>query len=340
MSTPSSFKITLPDDWHVHLRDGAMLATVLRATPRFGRALVMPNLKPPIRTLQDVLSYQARILEHAPSFTPLMTIKIDPQTTADIVAEAKAGGVVAGKLYPDGVTTNSENGVRDFETLYPVFQAMQDCGLVLSLHGETPNPTVDCIDAETIFIRDILSRIERDFPRLRIVLEHITTEAARWHVEQAGPNVAATITPHHLVITMNDVRRGTFKPHLHCLPEAKRFSDRRALRQAATRGSTKFFLGTDSAPHAKHTKECATCCAGIFNAPVAMSVLASVFEEEAALDKLEGFTSLNGAHFYGFEPNTKKLELFREDWTVPELYEEVVPFKAGETLPWRTQLCS
>lgn len=339
MST-TSFSIIQPDDWHIHLRDERMLASVVHASQDFGRVMVMPNLKPPIRTLENAMGYKDRILAHEPNFIPLMTIKIDPQTTAEDVIKAKAGGVIAGKLYPDGVTTNSENGVRDFETLYPVFQAMQDCGLVLSLHGETPDPTIDCIDAEAVFIRDILSRIERDFPNLRIVLEHITTEAARWHIEMARPNVAATITPHHMVITMNDVRRGTFKPHLHCLPEAKRFIDRRALRGAATKGNQKFFLGTDSAPHAKHTKECAACCAGIFNAPVAIPVLATIFEEENALDKLEGFASLHGARFYGFEPNEKKLELVREDWKVPELHKEVVIFKGGETLPWRAQLCS
>ncbi len=333
----TTLEITTPDDWHVHLRDGHVLKHVVKYTARyFGRALVMPNLKPPVLTAADALAYRERIIAASGELEPLMTIKIAPTTTPDIVREAKAAGILAGKLYPDGVTTNSEGGVRDFTAMYPVFEAMQDCGLVLSLHGEVPDPDVDCYRAENIFVREILSRLERDFPRLNMVLEHITTAQAVWHVMNSGPNLAATITPHHLMITMNDVRRGTFKPHLHCLPEAKGFEDRAALRKAAISGKPKFFLGTDSAPHIVETKECAECCAGIFNAPVALHVLATLFEELGALEQLEAFTSHFGADFYRLPHNPGRLTLVREEFRAPMLCPgNIRPFMHNHSFPWR-----
>lgn len=338
----STLTINLPDDWHVHLRDGDMLRHVVGYTAEhFGRALVMPNLKgaDAILTVSQAQAYAGRIKKALPKNAILdlaMTIKIGPQTKPEIIYDAKAGGVIAGKLYPDGVTTNSEGGVRNFRGLWPIFETMQKTGLVLSIHGETPAADIDCIDAEEVFVGEILSQIHADFPGLAIVLEHITTKMAVDFINACDGRIAATITPHHLEWTMNDVRRGTFKPHRHCLPEAKRFRDRDALRQAAMGGNPRFFLGTDSAPHAKHTKECAECCAGVFNAPVTIAALASLFSKLGKLESLEGFCSRAGASFYGFSQNAAKLELAKQSWTVPDEYPgSIVPFLAGQTLDWK-----
>ena len=340
---PTRLVIRQPDDWHVHLRDGAMMADVLPWTTRqFARAIVMPNLSPPCATSGDVAEYRARILAALPqgsSFTPLMTLYLTDATDPDDLEAGFALGVLtAAKLYPAHATTNSAHGVTNLRAIYPVLDRMQQIGLPLLVHGEVTSGEVDIFDREAVFIEKVLKPTLRDFPALRVVFEHITTKEAAEFVEAANENVAATITPHHLQINRNAIFAGGIRPHAYCLPIAKREVHRLALRQAATSGSPKFFLGTDSAPHEVKTKESACGCAGIFNAPHAMEAYATVFEEEGALDKLEAFASENGPRFYSLPLNEAWVVLERRECVVPERItaggEEVVPWMAGEVLPW------
>ncbi|MGN6155003.1 MAG: dihydroorotase, partial [Sphingomicrobium sp.] len=294
--------IRRPDDWHVHLRDGEMLKLVAPFTARqFARAIVMPNLVPPITTLGAAADYRQRIWDAAgKDFHPLMTFYLTDEANADLVEHGFNDDVwVAAKLYPANATTNSALGVTDVRNIYPVLDRMQAIGMVLCVHGEVTDPAVDVFDREAVFIEQILDPLLRDFPELKVVLEHITTAEAAGFVETAGPNVAATITPQHLMLNRNAMFERGIRPHAYCLPVAKREKHRQAVRKAATSGSPKFFLGTDSAPHVRHAKESACGCAGIFNAPVALEAYATVFEEEGALDKLEAFASVNGPAFYG-----------------------------------------
>ena len=308
--------IVRPDDWHVHLRDGAMLRATLPATAAvFGRAIVMPNLAPPVRTLADLRAYRARIAAALPAghpFTPLMTLFLTEETDPSAVrAGAEAGELAAVKLYPAGATTNSEEGVADIGRLDAVLAAMQTAGVPLLVHGEVTDPAVDIFDREQVFIDRVLDPLRRRFPDLRLVLEHATTAEAVDYVGAAGANLAATITPHHLTINRNAILAGGIRPHMYCLPVAKREKHRLALRRAATSGDARFFLGTDSAPHEVRLKESDCGCAGIFNAPVALPCLAQVFDEEGALERLEGFASLNGPAYYRLPPNADRITLAR-----------------------------
>jgi dihydroorotase len=330
--------IRRPDDWHVHLRDGDMLREVAPYTARqFARAIVMPNLVPPVTTPGLAAAYRERIIAAAgPGFTPLMTCYLTDQTSPDEVERGFEKKVwIAAKLYPAGATTNSASGVTDIRNIHPVLERMEHIGMVLCVHGEVADPEVDVFDREAVFIERILDPLTRDFPALKIVLEHITTTEAAQFVGEASPNVAATITPQHLIINRNALFAGGLRPHAYCLPVAKRERHRLAVRKAATSGSANFFLGTDSAPHARYAKESACGCAGIFNAPFALESYATVFEEEGALDKFEAFASINGAGFYGLPINEEKVTLERADVQVPEEIEGIVPFHAGETLRWR-----
>jgi len=329
-------KITIryPDDCHVHLRQGAMLEVVAPATDRqFFRALVMPNTDPPILNVADAERYRQRILEARTSFMPIMTIKLVPSTTPEIIREAK-GMVRAGKLYPEGVTTNSEDGVREISRLFPVFETMEKTGMVLCLHGETPGAFT--LDREKNFLETLFG-ISTTFPKLKIVLEHVTTADAVREVERLPDNVAATITVHHLYLTLDDIIGGTLRPHAFCKPVAKRPEDREALIAAATGGNPKFFLGTDSAPHPRGRKECDGGCAGIFSAPVAMQALTAIFERRGALAAMEDFASRFGAEFYGWPLSESRLTLVRKSWTAPEDWHGVVPFMAGQTLDWQIE---
>ena len=330
--------IRKPDDWHVHLRDGEMLRKVVPYTARqFARAIVMPNLVPPITTVDAAAAYRQRIVEAAGfGFTPLMTCYLTDDTNLDEVARGFEQGVwIAAKLYPAGATTNSASGVTDIRNIHPVLARMERIGMVLCVHGEVTDADVDVFDREAVFIDRILKPLIRDFPQLKIVLEHITTTEAAHFVSEAGPNVAATVTPQHLVINRNAIFAGGLRPHAYCLPVAKREQHRLAVRKAATSGSPSFFLGTDSAPHERHAKESACGCAGIFNAPFALESYATVFEDEGALDRFEAFASLNGPNFYGLPVNDETVTLERSEIVVPEEIEGLVPFHAGETLRWR-----
>jgi dihydroorotase len=342
----STLTLTQPDDWHVHLRDGAALRAVAGATAEaFGRAIVMPNLRPPITTTEAAREYRERILRALPdgsTFTPLMTLYLTDGTSAGEVAKATSSGFVhAAKYYPAGATTHSESGVTALTRVYPALEAMQRFGLVLSIHGEVTDADVDVFDRERTFIDRQLSAIVRDFPALRIVLEHITTREAAQFVADASENVAATLTPQHLLYSRNALFAGGLRPHLYCLPVLKRERHREALLAAATSGNPKFFLGTDSAPHARDTKENACGCAGCYSAPVALPLYAEAFEDAHALDRLEGFASVHGAAFYGLPPNEATVTLVREPWRVPESYAfgdaTVVPLRAGEVLRWQMQ---
>jgi dihydroorotase len=345
-----------PDDWHVHLRDGAMLAAVLPFTARqFARAVVMPNLVPPVTDIAAARAYRERILTPLRShpdppplagegigggFTPLMTCYLTDTTDPDEVTRGYEEGVFAAvKLYPAHATTNSAFGVTNLDRVLPVLERMAGFGIPLLVHGEVTDPGVDVFDREAVFIDRVLDPLRRRIPELRIVLEHITTEEAAQYVASAGANLAATITAHHLVINRNAIFAGGIRPHLYCLPIAKREKHRLALRRAAVSGDPHFFLGTDSAPHAAPTKETACGCAGIFTAPCALEIYAEVFEEEGALDHLEAFASLNGPRFYRLPPNETRITLRRELFSVPERIgagdSAVVPFRAGETLRWR-----
>lgn len=335
--------IRRPDDWHVHLRDGDMLRAVAHYTARqFGRAIVMPNLSPPITTFAAAEAYRSRIVAALPSgsdFEPLMTCYLtDGADKSEITLGFEQGIFAACKLYPAHATTNSSQGVTDIARIYPVLEAMQDVGMPLLIHGEVTDGDIDIFDREAVFIERHLQGLVRDLPGLKIVFEHITTADAVAFVEHAGPNIAATITPHHLHINRNAMFAGGIRPHAYCLPVAKRERHRISLRKAATSGSPKFFLGTDSAPHLISEKESACGCAGIFNAPYALESYAMVFDEEGALDRLEGFTSEYGPHFYGLPLNVGTITLERADiiasQTVDAVDKAIVPFHAEERLGW------
>jgi dihydroorotase len=343
MTEPNRLVLRRPDDWHVHLRDGAMLEAVAPSTARqFARAIVMPNLDPPVTTVAAAQAYRDRILAAVGGarFTPLMTCYLtDAADAGELVSGFEAGVFAAAKLYPAHATTNSAHGITAIANIYPALAAMERVGMPLLVHGEVTDPDVDIFDREKMFIDRIFSALLRDFPALKMVFEHITTADAAEFVLAAGPNVAATVTPHHLHINRNALFSGGLRPHAYCLPVAKREAHRLAVRRAATSGSTKFFLGTDSAPHAVDRKEADCGCAGIFNAPFALESYAAAFEDEDALERLEAFASENGPRFYGLPLNEERVALEREEVKVPDALRaadtRVVPFHAGETLRWR-----
>jgi len=345
-STAAALTLTRPDDWHLHLRDGVGMAHVVRATADvFGRAIIMPNLRPPVSTTEAAGAYRARILGALATgsrFEPLMTLYLTDNTSPAEVARAKASGFVhAVKYYPAGATTNSDSGVTKLERAYAALAAMEEHGLVLSVHGEAVDADIDMFDRERVFVERSLSAIVRDFPGLKVVVEHITTAEAAAFVAEASAQVAATITPQHLLYSRNALFVGGIRPHYYCLPILKRETHRRALVAAATSRNPKYFLGTDSAPHARHTKETACGCAGCYTAPLALPLYAEAFEAAGALDRLEGFASHFGADFYGLPRNADKVTLRRQPWTVPTEYPfaggPVVPLRAGETLAWRVE---
>ncbi|MFZ5537677.1 MAG: dihydroorotase [Pseudomonadota bacterium] len=337
--------LTRPDDWHIHLRDGAMLKAVLPDVAReFARAIVMPNLVPPVVITEDARAYRERILAALPagaSFQPLMTLYLTGNTPPEEIARAKASGIVhAVKLYPAGATTNSDRGVTDIRAVYPVFEAMQREGMVLCVHGEVVDPGVDIFDREKVFIDRVLAPLLRDFPELKVVMEHITTRDAAEFVKAAPANVGATITAHHLLYNRNAMLVGGIRPHYYCLPILKREEHRQALVAAAVSGNPKFFLGTDSAPHPKHAKESSCGCAGCYTAHAAIELYAEAFDQAGALGRLEGFASHFGADFYGLPRNEGRITLVKESWTAPAPIEvepgvELVPLRTGEALHWR-----
>jgi dihydroorotase len=332
--------IRRPDDWHVHLRDGAMLRAVVGYTARqFARAIVMPNLTPPVTRAADAAAYRERIRAALPAdadFTPLMTCYLTDSTDPGDLAAGFADGVfTAAKLYPAGATTNSASGVTDLGNIRRVLERMQDIGMVFCVHGEVTDPAIDVFDREAVFIERILAPLVSELPGLKVVFEHATTADAVNFVNAAGPNVAATITPQHLHLNRNAMLVGGIRPHAYCLPVAKREQHRLALRRAATSGNGKFFLGTDTAPHLRQAKEAACGCAGIFNAPFALESYLTVFDEDSALDRFEGFASEHGARFYGLPLNQGTVTLERASAEVPMELSGVVPFHAGETLGWR-----
>ena len=339
-------RITLrkPDDLHVHLRDGPAMANVLADTARqFGRAIVMPNLKPPVRTTAQALNYRERILGELPEgsgFEPLMTLYLTDDTPPEEISRAKLSGRVhAVKLYPAGATTHSDAGVTRLSRCFRTLERMEELGFPLLVHGESTDPSIDVFDREKAFLEDTLGPTLERFRGLKVVLEHITTRDAAQFVEVTGPNVAATITAHHLLMNRNALFMGGIRPHHYCLPVLKREEHREALVEAATSGNPKFFLGTDSAPHARPTKETGCGCAGIYTAHAALEFYAIAFEETGALDKLEGFASVFGAQFYGLPLNPDKVTLVRQEWKVPETLQfgddVLVPLRAGETIPWK-----
>ena len=336
---------TRPDDWHLHLRDGAAMAAVLPATARqFARAIVMPNLRPPVTTATAALAYRQRIAAALPAgsgFTPLMTLYLTDNTPPEEIARAKAAGVVALKLYPAGATTNSDAGVTDLAKCHATLEAMQREGLLLLVHGEVTDPDIDIFDREAVFIDRVMAPLRRRFPELKVVFEHITTAEAAQYVAEAGPHTAATLTAHHLLYNRNALFTGGLRPHYYCLPVLKKERHRLALVQAATSGSARFFLGTDSAPHAAVMKEQSVCGAGCYTAPAALELYAEAFEAAGALNKLEGFASHHGADFYGLPRNTGSVTLKREAWVLPETLPfgdaTIKPLRAGETLNWKLQ---
>ncbi len=332
-----------PDDWHLHLRDGAAMAAVVSDSAReFGRAIVMPNLSPPVTTTEQALAYRERILGALPRgsrFRPLMTLYLTDTTSPAEIARARdSGHIYAVKLYPAGATTHSEAGVTDISRVDAVLSAMQECGMPLLVHGEVTDPDVDVFDRERVFIERVLSPVVRRFPELKVVFEHVTTREAVAFVRQAPPTVAATVTPHHLLINRNAMFAGGMRPHHYCLPVAKREQHRQALIQAATSGDPKFFLGTDSAPHAQRRKESGCGCAGIYSAHAALELYAEAFEAAGALHRLEGFASCFGPDFYGLPRNQERLTLVKASWQVPETLpfgdELLVPFRAGQSMAW------
>jgi dihydroorotase len=336
--------IARPDDWHLHLRDGPQMADVLPDTARrFARAIVMPNLRTPVRTTQEALAYRGRILAALPegaSFEPLMTLYLTDDTPPEEIALARRSGQVhAVKLYPAGATTHSDAGVTRISRCFHTLEKMEEQGMPLLVHGEVTDPEVDVFDREPVFLEEVLGPLVERFPGLKIVLEHITTREAVHFVEVTGPNVAATITAHHLLLNRNALFQGGVRPHHYCLPVLKREAHREALVEAATSGNPKFFLGTDSAPHARNAKETACGCAGIYTAHAALELYAVAFEEAHALERLEAFASRFGAQFYGLPVNSGSLTLERSEWKVPESLpfgaERLVPLRAGETLPWK-----
>ena len=335
--------ITRPDDWHLHVRDGEPLHTVVPHTAaQFGRAIIMPNLRPPVTTAQQALEYKQRILAAVPAgvqFEPLMTLYLTDRLPPEEIARAKEAGVVAAKLYPAGATTNSDAGVTDLRNIYPTLEAMQKAGMPLLVHGEVTSADIDLFDREAVFIDQQLIPLRRDFPELKIVFEHITTKEAAEYVASSDAYTAATITAHHLLYNRNAIFTGGIRPHYYCLPVLKRETHRLALVQAATSGSNKFFLGTDSAPHPAHLKEHASGCAGCYTAHAAMELYAEAFDNAGALDQLEAFASFNGPAFYNLPRNQGTLTLRRESWTTPESFAfgeaELKPLRAGEALAWR-----
>ena len=349
-SPPTHVRMTRPDDWHLHVRDGVALQAVLPHTAaQFARAIIMPNLKPPVTTVAQALAYASRIRAAVPpgsDFTPLMTLYLTERTApAEIAlaASTRTSGqrdqVVAAKLYPAGATTNSDAGVTDLRRIYPVLEAMQRAGLLLLVHGEVTSPDIDLFDREAVFIDQQLVPLRRDFPELRIVLEHITTSQAAQYVRDAGAMTAATITAHHLLFNRNAIFSAGLRPHYYCLPVLKRECHRLALVEAATSGNRRFFLGTDSAPHPAHLKEHASGCAGCYTAHAALEMYAQAFDAAGALDRLEAFASFHGADFYGLARNTGTLTLARQPWLTPASYPfgaaELKPLLGGDTLAWK-----
>jgi dihydroorotase len=345
-SAPTTLTLIRPDDWHLHVRDGAALASVVPHTAaQFGRAIIMPNLRPPVTTTAQALSYKERIAQAAlalgpeNAFEPLMTLYLTDNIPPDEIARAAEAGIVALKLYPAGATTNSDAGVTDVRKTYATLEAMQRHGLKLLVHGEVTDADIDLFDREAVFIDRVMIPLRKDFPELKVVFEHITTRDAAQYVAGADAYTAATITAHHLLYNRNAIFQGGIRPHYYCLPVLKREVHRQALVQAATSGSPKFFLGTDSAPHPANLKEHASGCAGCYTAHAAMELYATAFEAAGALDKLEGFASFFGADFYGLPRNTRRITLRKEEWAPPESYpfgEAVVkPLAGGEVLGWR-----
>ena len=338
--------LTRPDDWHLHVRDGDALAAVIPHTARrFARAIIMPNLQPPVTTTGQALAYRQRILDAVPAgidFTPLMTLYLTDNTSADEITRAKASGeIVAVKYYPAGATTNSAAGVTDISNTWSTLEVMEEAGMPLLVHGEVTDPAVDVFDREAVFIDTLLEPLVARFPKLKVVLEHVTTRQGVEFVRSAPDTVAATITAHHLLLNRNAMFKGGLQPHAYCLPVLKRETHREALIEAATSGNKKFFLGTDSAPHAKQRKESACGCAGIYTAHAALELYATVFEAAGSLDRLEGFASHFGPDFYNLPRNTQTITLEKADWTIPESYplgdSSVVPMFAGEILHWRVK---
>ncbi len=344
-STEQRITLTRPDDWHIHLRDGEQLKDTVRDASRYiGRAIIMPNLVPPATCTDTALAYRDRIMAAGPQahFEPLMVLYLTDNTTPDEIRKAKeTGKIVAAKLYPAGATTNSASGVTDIENIYSVLEAMQEVGMLLLVHGEVTDSSIDIFDREKVFIETKLKKVVSDFPNLKVVLEHITTADAVEFVKSASDNVAATITAHHLLYNRNHMLAGGIRPHYYCLPILKRNTHQQALIEAATSGSPKFFMGTDSAPHLKDKKEAACGCAGAYTAHASLELYAEAFEQANALDKLEGFASHFGPDFYGIARNTDTVTLVREPWEVPASYplgeDKVIPICAGETLNWQVK---
>lgn len=341
----TTLTITRPDDWHVHLRDGEVLKDTVRDISRYnGRALIMPNTIPPVTNTEMALAYRERIMAEKPSeqFEPLMALYLTDNTTPDEIRKAKeSGAVVAAKLYPAGATTNSDSGVTSAKNIYHVLEAMEEVGMLLLVHGEVTTHDVDIFDREKEFLETVLAPIVNDFPSLKIVLEHITTADAASFVKNANENVAATITAHHLLYNRNHMLVGGIKPHFYCLPILKRGTHQQALIEAATSGSKKFFLGTDSAPHAKGMKEAACGCAGSYTAHASLELYTEVFEQEGKLENLEAFASHNGPDFYGIPRNSDTVTLTKEEWPIAETMpfgnDIVVPIRAGETIAWKVK---
>ncbi len=341
--TTDILTLTRPDDWHLHVRDGEALRTVVPHTAaQFGRAIIMPNLRPPVTTAEQALAYKQRILAAVPQglpFEPLMTLYLTDNLPPDEIMRARDVGVVAAKLYPAGATTNSDAGVTDLRKTYKTLEAMQKAGMLLLVHGEVTSPDIDLFDREAVFIEQQLIPLRRDFPELKIVFEHITTREAAQYVQESDRFTAATITAHHLLYNRNAIFMGGIRPHYYCLPVLKRETHRLALVQAATSGSSKFFLGTDSAPHPAHLKEHASGCAGCYTAHAAIEMYAEAFDNAGALAQLEGFASFHGPDFYHLPRNTGTITLRRESWTPPDSFAfgeaELKPLRAGEALPWR-----
>lgn len=342
--TNQSITITRPDDWHLHLRDGAALATTVPHTAeRFARAIVMPNLKPPITTAAAAADYRSRILSEVPpglTFDPLMTLYLTDELSPEEITKARASDViVAVKYYPAGATTNSENGVTDISRIYPVIERMIEVDMPLLIHGEVTDHEIDIFDREQCFIDEVLAPLTQRYPELRVVLEHITTKNAVDFVKSQNSNIAATITVHHLLYNRNDLLVGGVRPHLYCLPILKRNIHQQALLKAATSGSPQFFLGTDSAPHEKHLKESDCGCAGLYSAPAAIELYTEIFEEQNSLDKLEGFASFFGPDFYKLPRNSESINLTKTAWTMDQEFKfdnsHVIPIRAGGTISWR-----
>jgi len=343
MTTLNDLSIQMPDDWHLHIRDGAAMAAVVPYTARqFGRAIIMPNLRPPITTTAQAAAYRERILAALPegsTFEPLMTLYLTDNLPPDEIKRAKDAGIVAVKLYPAGATTNSDAGVTDLRKTYKTLEAMQRENIKLLVHGEVTSPDIDLFDREAVFIDDVFEPLRRDLPELKVVFEHITTKEAAQYVAESNAFTAATITAHHLLYNRNAIFMGGLRPHYYCLPVLKREVHRQALVAAATSGSAKFFLGTDSAPHASVMKEASVCGAGCFTALSALELYAEAFDGAGALDKLEGFASHHGADFYGLPRNTGRVTLRREAWELPASVPFgdalLKPLRGGETLPWK-----